>query len=276
MTPSGGEPAEPAVAEHEGCGGVDIGPRELGAHNGGRQQPHRRGPGARVDDVLTAGGRSRRRNGARAHLEPLQNAAPVARVLDRDHPVRGVGALAVQGDVSACVDEGIVLAELGQARDEARESLLDRPPLDEAGRIEADVAATVGQPRRERAPGPLTRDLAQRRGPTDARVSVPERVPAVPDPADGAVRLPRAEQLVVGSQLIESLLDGLLDGGSQARGPRTWMLIGSPMIWATKARRGWLTAPAVGPLAACSATGALVTGTPRRWPTGVTARSRRW
>lgn len=209
-----GQPAHCGGALHEGRRGVDVCPGQLGADHGRREQPRGRDAGGRVGDVVAAGRRPRGGDGAGPQRRRAEQAAAVTGVLDGDPPGGRVRPGAVDGDVAAGVDQGVVGAEVVQASDQTGECLLDRPALDQSGRVEPDRALAVREPGGEGAAGALAGELAQRGDMADPRMRVAQRVASVPDPADRTVRPPDAEHRLVRPQLRVRLLDRLGDGFS--------------------------------------------------------------
>jgi hypothetical protein len=95
-------------------------------------------------------------------------------------------------DVAACVDAPRHTRKAAQFV----AGQVDRPPLDEPGRVEARHTVRVRQQRREGAARELLRLTTDAGRLVDERVAIAQRQFAAPQPAHLGVRRPRGEDLV--------------------------------------------------------------------------------
>ena len=138
-------PRRPALAHHEGRGGVRVGGAEVGADDRDRERARRRPPGARVDDVRSA--LVRRRTSRRRSRDSAITAARRSRRRGWRIPTR-------QGPPRS--DDVAARRRRGSARAprllEHRRGALDRPALDQPGRVEPARGAARRRRTRRRSP----------------------------------------------------------------------------------------------------------------------------
>ncbi len=170
------DPAQAGEPHHERRGRVGVDEPEAWPDHGHAPQPARRPTGPRIDDVVPALVRPRRRDGTVADGHDRGHLVRLVRVADAHPPAVARGCLAARDHVAAGVDE--VVVRPGVIEPPCR--LLDRPALDVARWIEASVASGATRRRtRRRCRGAAARRPPGRAGRRGWRPSCRgRRVPA--------------------------------------------------------------------------------------------------
>ena len=191
----------PVGPHRERRGRVRIRGREAGACDRHGQHAARRAAGVRIEHVPAARVVGRRRHREVADLQDLGDLAALERVLDADRP-----AAAADDEVAARI-HGV---PPNTGRVEQRSRTVDRPSLDEAGRIEQ-----LGRRRAcvEVAVCRCARLLAEPEHRHDTLIGISDLELAAVDAADLAVGLVRAEDAVDPPEPPEDVVDdALVDG----------------------------------------------------------------